>query len=163
ALNVHRSRLRRAAVALRHGRSRWAASEPAPDPSIGQEVREMLGSLPPSQRAALMLVEWLGYPAEEAAAIPGVRPASVRGRLHRGGGGGPGEGGIRTVGPTLEIYIPSESMAPTLRVGDTVLVDEGAYRDAPPGRGDVVAFRGRDETSSYEFVKRVVGIPGDVV
>ena len=82
AINAHRSLVRRASVALRHGRGQ-VASQPAADPSIGQEVREMLRSLPPGQRAALMLVDWLGYSAEETAGILGIRPASVRGRLHR--------------------------------------------------------------------------------
>jgi len=82
AINAHRSLLRRASVALRHGRGQ-VASQSAADPSIGQEVREMLRSLPPGQRAALMLVDWLGYSAEETAGILGIRQASVRGRLHR--------------------------------------------------------------------------------
>ena len=43
----------------------------------------MLASLPRTQREALMLVEWLGYSAEEAGSILGARPSSVRGRLHR--------------------------------------------------------------------------------
>lgn len=81
ALNLHRSRLRRAAVALRHRESSSARVEP--EPGLRHEVREMLASLPRAQREALMLVEWLGYTAEEAAVILGVRPSSVRGRLHR--------------------------------------------------------------------------------
>jgi RNA polymerase sigma factor (sigma-70 family) len=82
ALNLHRSRLRRASVALRHRRATEGMQE-QPEPGLRHEVREMLASLPRSQREALMLVEWLGYPAEEAASILGVRPSSVRGRLHR--------------------------------------------------------------------------------
>jgi RNA polymerase sigma-70 factor (ECF subfamily) len=81
ALNLHRSRLRRAAVALRLVPR--ASLETAPEPGVRLEVREMLASLPRGQREALMLVEWLGYSAEEASRILGVRPASVRGRLHR--------------------------------------------------------------------------------
>jgi RNA polymerase sigma-70 factor (ECF subfamily) len=82
AMNVQRSRLRRAAVAVRHAAGRSTARD-EPDPGVRQEVRDMLASLPPTQREALMLVEWLGYSAEEAGAILGVRPSSVRGRLHR--------------------------------------------------------------------------------
>jgi RNA polymerase sigma-70 factor, ECF subfamily len=81
ALNLHRSRLRRASVALRHAVG--AVPAPAPEPGVRHEVREMLASLPRAQREALMLVDWLGYTAEEAAGILGVRPSSVRGRLHR--------------------------------------------------------------------------------
>ena len=81
ALNLHRSRLRRAAVALRHRGT--GASPPEGEPDLRHQVREMLASLPRAQREALMLVEWLGYPAQEAARILGVRASSVRGRLHR--------------------------------------------------------------------------------
>jgi RNA polymerase sigma-70 factor, ECF subfamily len=82
ALNLHRSRLRRAAVALRHAAG-GSTPPDTPDPGVRQEVREMLASLPRTQREALMLVEWLGYSAEEASVMLGVRPSSVRGRLHR--------------------------------------------------------------------------------
>jgi RNA polymerase sigma-70 factor, ECF subfamily len=81
ALNLNRSRLRRAGMALRlTGRP---DTQEEPDASRSHEIRTMLRSLPRAQREALMLVEWLGYTAEEAAPILGVRPASVRGRLHR--------------------------------------------------------------------------------
>lgn len=55
--------------------------------------------------------------------------------------------------------VPSESMSPTLRPGDHIVVTR--YLSDRPGRGDVVVFRhpaGRDLA-----VKRVVGIPGDLV
>ncbi|MGH2637435.1 MAG: RNA polymerase sigma factor, partial [Actinomycetota bacterium] len=38
---------------------------------------------PRTQREVLVLVEWLGYTAEEAGGVLGIEPASVRGRLHR--------------------------------------------------------------------------------
>lgn len=81
ALNVHRSRLRRAGVAMRHRRTGGSSSDA--EPGLRHEIREMLASLPRAQLEALMLVEWLGYTAEEAAQILGVRPSSVRGRLLR--------------------------------------------------------------------------------
>ena len=52
-------------------------------PTISAVSREALRAVPQSQREALMLVDWLGYSAEEAARILRVRPSSVRGRLHR--------------------------------------------------------------------------------
>jgi RNA polymerase sigma-70 factor (ECF subfamily) len=42
-----------------------------------------LADLPPGQRAAVLLVEWLGLDSTEAAKILAVRPASVRSRVHR--------------------------------------------------------------------------------
>ena len=83
--------------------------------------------------------------------------------------------------------IPSESMVPTLAVGQRVLVDRVSYRFGDPSRGDIVVFkppRGADpsvdqcgiprqpgdkhpcskptaEQSSSNFIKRVVALPGD--
>jgi signal peptidase I len=68
--------------------------------------------------------------------------------------------------------IPSESMLPTLFVGDLILVNKYTYgirlpvantkviSVGQPARGDVMVFRfPRDP--SVDYIKRVVGIPGD--
>lgn len=70
--------------------------------------------------------------------------------------------------------IPSGSMIPTLLVGDLILVNKYVYGirlpvlnrkvlelDSPE-RGDVVVFRFPLDPST-PFIKRVVGLPGDVV
>jgi len=61
----------------------------------------------------------------------------------------------------VHIYsIPSRSMAPALEPGDQILVTR--YFRALPERGHVIVFRspsGGDEL----LVKRVVGVPGDLV
>jgi signal peptidase I len=59
-------------------------------------------------------------------------------------------------------YIPSESMVPTLRVGDRVLVNKFIYRFTEPQRGDVVVFKSV-EGDSEDLIKRVVGVPGDEI
>jgi RNA polymerase sigma-70 factor (ECF subfamily) len=46
-------------------------------------VLEALASLPRSQREALVLMEWLGFSADEAGGILGIDSSSVRGRVHR--------------------------------------------------------------------------------
>jgi signal peptidase I len=81
--------------------------------------------------------------------------------------------------------IPSESMEPTLTVGQRVLVDRVSPRFSDPGRNDIVVFKpprgadddapqaclrqpsgapcavGTPERSNTNFIKRVVGLPGD--
>lgn len=69
--------------------------------------------------------------------------------------------------------IPSNSMLPTLTVGDIVLTDKNHYgvrlpilntrlsAGAAPARGDIIVFK--KPGGSLFYIKRIVGIPGDVV
>jgi signal peptidase I len=57
--------------------------------------------------------------------------------------------------------IPSDSMKPTLRSGDHVLVDKLAYDDASPARGDLAVFEAPG--TGEIMLKRVVAVPGDTV
>ena len=70
--------------------------------------------------------------------------------------------------------IPSGSMIPTLLVGDLILVNKFTYgirlpvinvkvtEGRPPSRGDVMVFR-YPPKPSLDYIKRVVGVPGDEV
>ena len=70
--------------------------------------------------------------------------------------------------------VPSGSMTPTLLTGDFILVDKHAYGlrnpfdnerwtgAGTPARGDVAVFR-YPHDPSQRYVKRIVGLPGDVV
>ncbi len=67
-------------------------------------------------------------------------------------------------------YIPSGSMNPTLAEDDRILVNKMAYRFGSPQRHEVVVFRAprratgaESDADETDFVKRVVGLPGDVV
>ncbi|HYM90530.1 MAG TPA: signal peptidase I [bacterium] len=59
-------------------------------------------------------------------------------------------------------YIPSGSMEPTLMVDDRILVAKFVYRLEPVRQGDVVVFR-YPLNPQRDFVKRVIGLPGDRV
>jgi signal peptidase I len=62
----------------------------------------------------------------------------------------------------VRIYaIPSASMAPTLQVGDHIVVTPYRGSEAP-ARGDVVVFRAPNAANEL-MVKRIVGLPGDAV
>lgn len=63
-------------------------------------------------------------------------------------------------------YIPSESMTPTLLVGDRVLVNKLSYDLHDVHRGDIVVFKappGEETAQIRDLVKRVVGLPGDTI
>jgi len=59
-------------------------------------------------------------------------------------------------------FIPSGSMEPTLHVGDRILVGKFAYRIWEIRRGDIVVFQ-YPLNPNKDFVKRVVGLPGERV
>lgn len=70
--------------------------------------------------------------------------------------------------------IPSGSMKPTLQVGDHILVNKFSYGVkipylntvllpvSDPQRGDIVVFKFPLDPKK-DFIKRVIGIPGDVI
>lgn len=60
------------------------------------------------------------------------------------------------------ISIEGRSMEPTLESGDLVLVDQISYLFFSPKRYDLIAFE-KEGTSSGTYVKRIIGLPGEVV
>lgn len=63
-------------------------------------------------------------------------------------------------------YIPSSSMVSTLNIGDRVLVNKLSYRLHDVHRGDLIVFgrpEGEADSAISDLIKRVVGLPGDVV
>jgi signal peptidase I len=60
--------------------------------------------------------------------------------------------------------IPSESMLPTLQVGDRVMVNKFIYYFKKPQRGDIIVFHPPEILNSKDdYIKRVIGLPGETV
>lgn len=62
----------------------------------------------------------------------------------------------------LSFQIPSESMVPTLLVGDRLVADGWSFWGREPQRGQVVVFD-FPKDPKIKYVKRVLGVPGDIV
>ena len=84
-------------------------------------------------------------------------------------------------------FIPSESMVPTLKIGDRVLVNKLVYRFRDPHRGEIIVFIAEHDPNEAsrsffkkivdniteslgvakppgtDFIKRVIGLPGDTL
>ncbi|MGG6294405.1 signal peptidase I [Leptolyngbya sp. AN02str] len=66
-------------------------------------------------------------------------------------------------------FIPSDSMVPTLAIGDRLVVEKVSYRLHPPEQGDIIVFEppailqdigyGQDQA----FIKRIIGLPGQTI
>jgi RNA polymerase sigma factor (sigma-70 family) len=84
ALNGFRMRRRRAAMAIRKVVPVSEGRDLFLDAEMRADVRQLLLEVTPRQRAALVLVDLLGYPAEQAGRILRVRPSTVRALATKG-------------------------------------------------------------------------------
>lgn len=57
--------------------------------------------------------------------------------------------------------IPNVSMEPTFHVNDRVIVDQRAYKDKAPQRGDIIVFKLTIMGKTKLWCKRIVGLPGE--
>jgi signal peptidase I len=66
-------------------------------------------------------------------------------------------------------FIPSDSMFPTLEIGDRVVVEKISYLFNPPVTGDIIVFEPPPQlltegyTKDQAFIKRIIGLPGQTV
>lgn len=58
--------------------------------------------------------------------------------------------------------VSGDSMIPTFRNGEYLIVDQLSYRFGPPERGDVIIMRYPLDTKKY-FIKRIIGLPGETL
>mgnify|MGYP001565076554 FL=1 len=60
------------------------------------------------------------------------------------------------------MYIASESMAPTLYLGQRLILDKLIFKFRSPVQGEIIVFRS-PVGEEHESVKRVIAVPGDTV
>jgi signal peptidase I len=61
-------------------------------------------------------------------------------------------------------YIPSESMEPTLHIGDKLYVEKITYKISDIERGDIVVFKAPPASHHDEdMIKRVIALPGETI
>lgn len=66
-------------------------------------------------------------------------------------------------------FIPSDSMVPTLEIGDRLVVEKVSYHFHPPQFGDIVVFDPPPQLQTLgfakdqAFIKRIIGQPGQIV
>jgi signal peptidase I len=64
-------------------------------------------------------------------------------------------------------FIPSDSMLPTLRIDDRLIINKLTYHFRSPQRGDLIVFNPTKALQAQNFkdafIKRIIGIPGDTI
>lgn len=66
-------------------------------------------------------------------------------------------------------YIPSDSMVPTLAMGDRLVVEKLSYRFRSPTSGEIIVFdppqalQLQGYTKNQAFIKRIIGIDGQAI
>jgi signal peptidase I len=63
---------------------------------------------------------------------------------------------------TSRVRVYNISMQPTLHEGNLLVVNKLAYKIGEPKRGDVIVFHYQG-TVTEDYIKRVIGLPGDIV
>jgi RNA polymerase sigma-70 factor, ECF subfamily len=84
AMNLFRKRYRRAMVAIRRSVGLAPSRDDFADADDREAVRQVLSTLPPRQRAALVLTELLDFSPNEAGSALGVQASTIRSLSHQG-------------------------------------------------------------------------------
>ncbi len=61
------------------------------------------------------------------------------------------------------VGIVGDSMNPTLKAGDSIIVNKLIYRITSPKRNDVIVFKQKGQEHNYYNVRRIVGLPGETI
>lgn len=62
----------------------------------------------------------------------------------------------------INAEIPSESMSPTIEVGDKIIGNRLIYTLETPDRGDIAIFKNPDNPEEL-YIKRIIGLPGEKI
>ena len=84
AMNLFRRRYQRARRAIRRTVGSAPSHDDFAEADDRQTVRQVLATIPPRQRAALVLTELLGYSAKDAGDVLGIKDSTVRALTHQG-------------------------------------------------------------------------------
>jgi len=84
AMNLFRKRYRRAMLAIRRSVGLAPSQDDFADADDRHTVRQVLATLPPRQRAALVLTEMLGFTPKEAGDALGVKASTIRSLSRQG-------------------------------------------------------------------------------
>ena len=113
------------------------------DPPVTTEVPDASAPPPAKQRSVRAAVEWIAIIVGALLVALIIKALLIQ-----------------------AFYIPSESMVPTLKIGDRVLVNKVSYHLHDIHRGDIVVFerpKGETDPRIKDLIKRVIGLPGDVI
>lgn len=58
--------------------------------------------------------------------------------------------------------VKGESMLPTYKDGELLLVEKVSYKIYKPSRGDVIVFKAPGQMN-VDFIKRIIGLPGETI
>ncbi|MBQ8802712.1 MAG: signal peptidase I [Tyzzerella sp.] len=61
------------------------------------------------------------------------------------------------------VSMVGDSMNPVMENGNVTLINRIVYDASTPKRGDVIAFKPNGNDSSYYYIKRIVGLPGETI
>ncbi|MBE5817669.1 MAG: signal peptidase I [Clostridiales bacterium] len=61
------------------------------------------------------------------------------------------------------IEVSKTSMVPTLQDSEVVFLNKTAYWFGNPKSGDIIVFSRKESGQTVNYVKRVIGVPGDVI
>ena len=71
---------------------------------------------------------------------------------------------IGLLGPEyFRYYQHTSSMSPTLKVGETYVINPFSFIIKQPKRGDIIILKGNDDNHEFKGAKRIIGLPNEII